>query len=67
MDNDENSLPLHSAQLLAVSAALAELRDCWVKVSMLLQDTMTDMDSLQRDTVMQQVEQYLQRIKEVQR
>ena len=67
MDNDEKKVTLSSAQLLAVSAALAELRDGWIKVSMVLQDAITDMDSPQRDAVLQQVEQYLRRIKEVQR
>lgn len=47
-------------------ATLAQLRDSWVNLSLVLRDHLTERDSPQRDEVMTVVERYLGRLRESQ-
>jgi hypothetical protein len=57
--------PQPSKKMMEMALALAELRDSWTKMSMVLKDVLTDTQSQQRDEVLIQVERYLTRLREV--
>ncbi len=51
-------------QLVVLAKELSELRDTWMRVSMILKDHIADTPSLERDEVLAQVERQLARIRE---
>jgi hypothetical protein len=51
-------------ELMVLAAALSDLRDSWMHVSMALKDHLSDAPSAERDEVLMQVERDLVRIKE---
>jgi hypothetical protein len=51
--------------MMELALALAELRDSWTRMSMILKDVLTDTQSQQRDEILVQVERYLTRLREV--
>ena len=53
--------------LQALSEALSDLRDTWVRVSLQLKDEVADQPSPARDEVLLQVERHLARIREGER
>jgi len=53
-----------SDRLIELAAALAELRDSWVNMSLALGDMLTEQDSPLRDEVVTEVERYLARLSE---
>ena len=59
--------PEPNKRMLQMAQALAELRDSWVKMSLLLGDMLTDQESPERDEVLVEVERYLARIRESER
>lgn len=50
-------------QLVVLAKELSELRDTWMRVSMILKDHIADTPSLERDEVLAQVERQLARIR----
>ena len=65
MSDVRHLLPEDHMQEMA--AALAQLRDSWVNLSLVLRDHLTEQDSPQRDEVMTVVERYLCRLSESER
>jgi hypothetical protein len=53
--------------LVALTAALSDLRNLWVQLSMILKDHITEVPSPKRDEVVIQVERHLARIREGER
>jgi hypothetical protein len=53
--------------MMKMALALAELRDSWAKISLVLGDVSTDTQSHQRDEVLVEVERYLTRLREAER
>jgi hypothetical protein len=53
--------------MMEMALALAELRDSWVKMSLVLGDVLTDTQSHQRDEVLVEVERYLTWLSEAER
>jgi hypothetical protein len=62
MNESPNSPEKERMQVIA--EALAELRDSWVNLSLLLKDDMTEHTSPKRDEVMTEVERLLCRLRE---
>ena len=59
--------PQPNQKMLEMSQALAELRDSWVKLSLILGDMMTEQASPLRDEVQIEVQRYLTRLREANR
>jgi hypothetical protein len=53
--------------MMEMALALAELRDSWVKMSLVLGDVLADTQSHQRDEVLVEVERYLTWLSEAER
>ena len=63
----ESQDPPSNEKMLEISLALAELRDSWVKLSLVLGEIVTDHDSTQREEVLIEVKRYLVRLRETAR
>jgi hypothetical protein len=50
-------------RLVALAKELSELRDTWMRISMIFKDHIADTPSLERDEVLAQVESQLARIR----
>ena len=51
-------------QMLEIATALAILRDSWVNLSLAFSDLLTEQESTRRAKVLNEVEQYLCRLRE---
>jgi hypothetical protein len=64
---NESSISPQKVRMQVVAEALAELRDSWVNLSLLLKDDLTEHTSPKRDEVLTEVERLLCRLRESER